>query len=161
MMPAFAESVLGVGAVGLGVLLAAGALGSLVGTLMAARFGRQQRGRLLAATAIALPLLVMLFAQTDTLWLACVLLVGIGAILLVLQILAITIVQVQIEDRVRGRVMTLYSQLHAGSDTMGNVGVGALAVYVGLPFALAAAGGVALCYALALWARMPAVRAEE
>ncbi|MEX1020513.1 MAG: MFS transporter [Litorilinea sp.] len=157
MMPAFAESVMGVGARGLGLLMAAGALGSVIGTVIVARVGSRQRGRMLAAVAIALPVLMVGFAQSRALWLVCLLLVGIGAAILVLQSLAVTIVQIQTEDRVRGRVMTLYSQLHAGSDTLGNVGVGALAVYVGLPLALAAAGVGALLYAAVLWLRMPSV----
>lgn len=161
MMPAFAESVLGVGAVGLGVLMAAGALGSVVGTVLIARWGSRQRGKRLALMAVILPLLVILFAHSGSMWVACLLLVGIGATLLVLQSLAVTIVQVETEDRVRGRVMTLYSQLHAGSDTMGNVGVGALAVYIGLPLALLVAGGAAFCFAALLWLRMPSVARHD
>lgn len=155
MMPAYAEAVLGVGAVGLGILMAVGALGSIIGTAAVARLGAHGRGRILTVGSIVLPLLVMAFAFSRNMVLACVLLVGIGAALLVVQSLAITLVQVNIPDRVRGRVMTIYSILHAGSDTGGNLAVGWLATAIGLPLALGLAGAGALLYALGLRAALP------
>ena len=150
MMPAFAQDVLHTDAVGLGLLLSAGALGSVLGTVVMARVGRRARGVTLALAALALPVLVASFAGARTLWLACALLVGVGALLLVVQSLAITLVQLNIADRVRGRVMSVYSLLHAGSDTMGNVAIGSVAVWIGLPWALAAGAGLALLYATGL-----------
>jgi MFS family permease len=161
LMPAFAADVVHTDAVGLGLLLAAGALGSVVGTLLMAWLGRHARGRSLGLAALLLPLLVGGFAATRSLWLACVMLVGIGAALLVVQSLAITLVQVNITDRVRGRVMSVYSLLHAGSDTVGNAAVGSAAVLFGLPWALAAGAGLALIYAAGVWLALPNVRRLE
>ena len=62
---------------------------------------------------------------------ACALLVAIGFALLILQSLSITLVQLNTPDRVRGRVMTIYSMLHAGADTAGNMVIGAIAVPLG------------------------------
>jgi MFS family permease len=158
LMPAFAGEVLGVDAVGLGILLAAGALGSVLGTAVVAQVGRHRRGRTLAWMGFALPCLVAGFALTRQLWSSSLLLVGIGVGLLILQSLAITLVQMNILDRVRGRVMSIYSLLHAGSDTLGNVVVGSAALVLGLPVALAAGGLLALLFAIALWVLLPAVR---
>lgn len=157
MMPAFAEDVVQAGSIGLGILLAAGALGSVLGTIAVAKLGARHRGRTLTIASIALPLSVLVFGFTDSLWIACLLLVIIGLALLVLQSMAITLVQVQTENRVRGRVMTIYSQLHAGADTMSNVLVGAMAVYTGLPAALALGAAVSLVYAAGLRLALPAV----
>ncbi len=105
-----------------------------------------QRGRTLTVVSLLLPALVMAFAFTTSLWAACICLVLIGLTLLILQSLTITLVQVHIDNRVRGPVMSLYSQLHAGSDTMGNVMIGGIAGYIGLPVALAGrSGGLDLC----------------
>jgi MFS family permease len=161
MMPAFAQEVLGVGAVGLGVLMAAGALGSVLGTVVVARLGRRQRGRSLWSMGLLLPCLVALFATTRQLWSSGLVLVGIGIALLIVQSLAITLVQVHISDRVRGRVMTLYSLLHAGSDTLGNVAVGSAAVVLGLPLALAAGGLIALVWVAGVGWVQPALRRLE
>ncbi len=161
MMPAFAQDVLHTDAVGLGLLLAAGALGSVLGTLLMAWLGRRARGKVLALAALMLPLLVAGFAGMRSLWTACAMLVAIGAVLLVVQSLAITLVQLNIADRVRGRVMSVYSLLHAGSDTLGNAAIGSAAVLIGLPVALALGGAVSLAYAVGVWLALPNVRRLE
>lgn len=158
MMPAFAREVLRTDAVGLGILMAAGALGSVLGTGVVGVVGEHRRGRTLALVALCLPVGVVGFARMSELWAACLMLVLIGVGLLILQSLAITLVQVSIPDRVRGRVMSIYSLLHAGSDTMGNVAVGTVAVWVGLPTALAMAGGAALVYAVGVYRYWAGVR---
>jgi MFS family permease len=161
MMPAFAEDVLGRGSIGLGVLLAAGALGSVVGTIAVSRLGTHRRGRTLMAVSLLLPALVVGFALSKNILVACLLMVGVGMVLLVLQSLTITLVQIRIPDRVRGRVMSLYSMLHAGSDTAGNLLVGGSAVYLGLPLALTLGGLAALIYALGLLIAVPALRRQD
>jgi MFS family permease len=158
MMPAFAQDVLGTGAVGLGLLLAAAALGSVIGTALVARLGVRRQGRSLAAASLLLPGLVAGFALSRSLPVACLVLVALGLALLVLQSLAITLVQINIPDRVRGRVMSLYSQMHAGSDTLGNALIGGLAVPLGLPLALGLGAAAALLYALGLRIAMPSLR---
>jgi hypothetical protein len=101
--------------------------------------------------------LVAGFAFAQNLLLASLLLVALGVALLILQSLTITLVQIHIADRVRGRVMSIYSQFHAGSDTLGNVLIGSLAVYIGLPWALCAGGAAAILYALGLRIVAPAI----
>src|SRR5690606_26368648 len=125
-----------------------GALGSVIGTFVVSYVGAHKRGHTLAVVAMLLPPAVALFAAVRSLWLSCLILVLIGIALLIVQSLAITLVQLHIADRVRGRVMSIYRLLHAGSDTMGNVAVGAVAVWLGLPLALAVGAGIAICYAV-------------
>ena len=161
MMPAFAEDVLGKGSIGLGALLAAGALGSVIGTIAVARLGTGRRGHTLAAVSLLLPALVIVFALSRNMLVACLLVFGVGMLLLVLQSLVITLVQIRIPDRVRGRVMSLYSMVHAGSNTAGNLLVGASAVYLGLPQAMALGGLAALIYAVGLSIAVPALRRQE
>jgi predicted MFS family arabinose efflux permease len=158
LMAAFAEEVIGTDTVGLGVLMAAGALGSVLGTFIVARLGQAQRGRTLVIVAALLPITVALLASVRTLWLGCVILVLIGIALLIVQSLTITLVQLHIADRVRGRVMSIYSLFHAGSDTLGNVAVGTAAVWLGLPLALGGGAALALLYALVLALFFPALR---
>lgn len=157
LMPAFAEEVAGVGAVGLGILMAAGALGSILGTILVARWGRHHRGKTLTLTSFLLPVLVAVFALTRQVWAACLVLVAIGIVLLLIQSLAITLVQLHTENRVRGRVMSVYSLLHAGSDTLGNVVVGSVAVPLSLPAALGLGALAALLCAVGLRVALPGV----
>lgn len=146
MMPAYAKDIMGVDSIGLGILLSAVALGSVLGTIGAARLGTNRRGRSLMIASFILPLLVVAFAQAPGMAAACLILVGVGFILLILQSLAITLVQLNTPDRVRGRVMTIYSMLHAGSDTGGNLVIGTLAVQLGLAMALTLGSAVALLF---------------
>lgn len=158
LMAAFAEDVLRVDTVGLGILMAAGAFGSVIGTFVVSYLGHHRRGRTLAVVGMLLPLCVAMFSFVQSLWLGCVILVLLGIALLIVQSLTITLVQLQISDRVRGRVMSIYSLLHAGSDTMGNVAVGAVAVWIGLPLALLLGASLAFCYAIAVVLFVPAIR---
>jgi MFS family permease len=115
----------------------------------------------LTACGFLLPFLVVGVAFSQSMWMAIPFLVAAGLVLLVLQSLAITLVQVHIPDNVRGRVMTIYSMLHAGADTGGNVIVGSLATVVGLPVALTIGAGLALGYSAIVWLFMPVVRRLE
>lgn len=161
MMPAFARDVLGTNTVGLGLLLAAGALGSVIGTAVIAKLGKRQRGRSLLIVCLMLPLTVMGFAFSRNILLASLLMVLVGLVLILVQSLAITLVHSSITDQVRGRVMSLYSMVHAGADTAANVMVGGLALYLGLPLALCLGGALALFIASTLWAIVPAIRRLE
>jgi hypothetical protein len=136
MMPAYAKEIMGVGSIGLGILLSAVALGSVLGTFGAARLGKNKRGRNLVIASFILPMLVIGVAFAPNMVVACLMLVSVGFMLLVLQSLGITLVQLHTPDRVRGRVMTIYSMLHAGFDTGSNFVIGALAVPIGLSLAL-------------------------
>ena len=158
MLPAYADRILHTDATGLGILMAAGAFGSVLGTLLVAKISSAARGRNLTLVSLVLPLLIIGFAWTTTLVWACLLLIAVGAALLVLQSLAITLVQLQIPNEVRGRVMSIYSMLHAGSDTGGNVVVGWLGAYLGLPLALGLGGVVAFLYACGLRWALPTVK---
>ena len=158
LMPAYAEEVMQVGSVGLGILLAAGALGSVLGTVGSVRLGTDQRGRNLVISAMALSVLVVFFAHAPNMWVACLILIALGFMLLILQSLAITLVQLNTPDRVRGRVMSIYSMLHAGADTGGNLVIGTLAVPLGLTTALTLGGIVALLFGVTLSFALPKVR---
>jgi MFS family permease len=158
LMPAFAQDVMGTNTVGLGLLLASGALGSVIGTAVVARLGQKQRGRSLLFACLLLPLMVMGVAFSRNMVLAGLLMVMVGLMLIIVQSLAITLVHLAITNQVRGRVMSLYSMVHAGSDTAANVVIGGLALNLGLPWALFAGGALALFITGTLWVIMPTIR---
>jgi uncharacterized membrane protein AbrB (regulator of aidB expression) len=57
--------------------------------------------------------------------------------------------------------MSLYSMVHAGSDTMANVMVGGLAQGIGIPIAMTLGGILALVVSGVLWLVIPSVRQLE
>ena len=158
LMPAFAEDVMVTNTVGLGLLLAAGALGSVIGTVVVGRLGQKQRGRSLLLACLLLPLMVIGVASSRNMVLAGLLMVMVGLMLIIVQSLAITLVHLRITNQVRGRVMSLYSMVHAGSDTAANVMIGGLAVNLGLPGALIVGGVLALLITGTLWVALPTIR---
>jgi MFS family permease len=159
MMPAFAQDVLGTSTVGLGLLLAAGALGSVIGTaVVASRVGRWRRGRSLRLACVLLPIMVMGVACSKNIVLAGIFVAMVGLLLIIVQSLAVTLVHVGITDQVRGRVMSLYSMVHAGADTASNLMVGGLAITLGLPLAIGLGGALALFIAGIFGLTMPAIR---
>jgi MFS family permease len=158
MMPAFTEDILAAGPVGLGLLLGAGGVGALLSTIAVSRLGQHNRGLTLTITSFLLPLTVIGFAVTRSLWAACLLLVAHGMVLLMLYTMANTLVQVNVPDRVRGRVMSIYALLNGGGSKSSGMVVGGLAEYLGLPLILSLSGVLSVLFALGLYVVMPAVR---
>jgi MFS family permease len=158
LMPAYADQAMSADAVGLGILLAASALGAILGTIAVARMGQSRRGRSLTFSAFVLPLLVFSVALATNMVMAILTLIAVGFVLLILQSMSITLVQLHTPDRVRGRVMTIYSILHAGADTGASFIIGTLATVVGLQLAYAIGGGVALLFMLIVTLALPGIR---
>lgn len=158
MMPAFAEDVVRTNSIGLGLLLTAAGLGSLIGTAVVARLGRGRRGRTLMITSGVLPVLVIGFAASRSMLTACLFLVAHGVALLVLHAMANTLVQVNAPDRVRGRVMSIYFLLNAAGPKVGQMLIGGLAESWGLPLVIGLSGIFSILYTLGLGATMPSVR---
>ena len=157
LMSAYATDVMRSGAVGLGTLMAAGALGSVVGTAVVAHLGQRRRGHTLLWSSFLLPVLIVGIGVSRNMIMAAIFLFAAGLVLLLLQSLVITLVQLHIADQVRGRVMSLYSMAHAGADTMGTALIGGLAVHLSLPLALSLGGVAALVYALIIAIVLPAL----
>jgi MFS family permease len=161
MMPAYAQEVLGTTEVGLGLLLASSALGALLSTMVVARMGAGRRGRTLTACSFVVPLLLIGFAFSRSVPVSCLVMLGIGLVQSILHAMATTLVQVNVPDRVRGRVMSLNGMLIIGTPKMMGVLIGALAEHLGLPPTLGLFGIVALVYALGISAFLPSIRSLD
>jgi MFS family permease len=158
MMPAFAEDVLQTGAIGLGLLLSSSATGAVIGALFVARLGASRRGRTLTVSSFLLPLLLIGFAASRSLPLACSILLGIGLVQCVLQAMATTLVQLNVPDRVRGRVMSLYGMLIVGAPKLAGVLIGGIAEPLGLPPTIILCSIAVFVYAIGVYVFVPTVR---
>jgi MFS family permease len=158
MMPAFAEDVLKASSIGLGLLLTSAGLGSVLGTAVVARVGKDRRGRTLMVASFVLPLLSIAFAFSRFMLVACFLLLVHGVVLLVLHAMANTLVQVNVPDQVRGRVMSIYFLLNAGGPKVGQTVIGGLAEFLGLPVVIALSGVFSILSALGVYFGLPSVR---
>lgn len=157
LIPLFARAVLHRGASGYGFLMSALGLGSLLAALTLALAGRQPRlGRVVAAAA-GFSLLQLAVAASHTYALTLALLVAAGYCGVLFMATANTIVQTASPPELRGRVMSLYITLFAGSTPIGSLAIGALAHAYGAPPAMAIGAGISAlgsAYGLQRWWRL-------
>jgi predicted MFS family arabinose efflux permease len=126
---------------------------------MLAAVGYKGRGgRWLTIGTVAYPALVLVFVSVRTLPLAIAALVGVGWGGIVLYTSANTLIQAQVPDAFRGRVMSIYSMLMFVGMPVGALWAGMLAQAIGAPLTLALNAGIGLLCALLFWLRAPELR---
>jgi len=157
--PLLARDVLDIGASGFGTLMASLGVGSLAGALALAFAGRNPtRGRILLMAAIfggfelALAFAAMLRAPLP---LVMPLMAAVGFSMSTTMAQANTLVQTNSPDALRGRVMSIYMTVFAGSTPLGAAVAGGVAEWGGAPAAIAVGGAVSVLAALgvAVWHR--------
>ncbi len=153
VLPLVASDVLNGGPETLGFLGAAGGAGSLVSAMSLAFGGRATLARMLLGAAVVGASTIALAASgLVAVSLLIIFVNGWGVVAMAAT--ANTIVQTTTPDRLRGRVMSVYTTVFVGSAPLGNIAVGAIAAMLGIATALAIGGLVALvCVVLgAAWA---------
>ncbi len=143
ILPLLARYVLDAGAVGLGVLTSAVGLGSLVAALAFASARRTSEVVLLGA-AFIFSALLLLVGLSSWLPLTLVLLCLMGGIGVVYTASANTGLQLSAPGELRGRVMSLYFLLFAGTTPIGGFLVGVLAARLGVQPTVSLMGGISL-----------------
>ena len=147
VMPSLARDVLGTGAQGFGFLMAASGVGSLASALVIA-FGRRPGIRVLIGGATVLGVLEVVLAASRSMPLSLVAMFGIGAGGIAMAMTANTAIQLAVPDALRGRVMSVYTTVFAGSTPVGGLAFGALAGAFGAAWAVLAGGAAVLAIAL-------------
>lgn len=161
LMPIFAAEVYGGGPDMLGFLMGAAGCGGVVGMLaLASR--RDVRGltRWVTAASLCAGLGVLVFALSPWLPLSLAALAVTGFGIVVNGMSVSTMIQTIVDDRMRGRIMGIFSMAFLGMYPLGSLAGGALASVIGAPATLAIGGGICTIAALLLWRRMPALRAH-
>ncbi len=132
-MPAFVEQVLGQGALAYGWVTTATGIGAVTGALAIANHGGTDwRGKWLVAASFGFPIVLAIFGFTPFLPASLALAFGLGLGFMVEFTMINTLLQTRVEDRLRGRVMALYSLTFFGFTPFGNLAVGALSERIGL-----------------------------
>jgi MFS family permease len=137
LMPAFARDVLVRGANGYGILMSASGTGAFIGALVVATYGHLYAPRRLALGGIwlfSLALLALSLSRNFYLALACLLVAGFGMLLFFST--SNTVLQTIVPDEMRGRVMGVWSLVFGAMIPLGSLEVGAVAHWLGTPFAL-------------------------
>ncbi len=164
-LPLLARDELGTGAAGFGLLTSAMGAGSLLGALTLAVVGRTPRRGLMLALAGALGGLLLALATASELALPLLvvmpLLAAGGFAMTTTMALANTTVQTIAPDALRGRVMSVYMTIFAGTAPFGALIAGSVANRFDAPISVAGGGLVTLIAAFGVaalsrrWALAP------
>jgi MFS family permease len=151
LLPIYADQYFAAGSTGYGLLSAAHGAGALVGTFtiatVAYRIARPGISVLVAAALLGVELMV--FSMARGLWLAVPVLVLVGFANTFYLTQVSTFLQQHVPDRLRGRVLSLYS-LCWNLMPLGGLLAGALAAAVNARFAVLVGGAMVAANALAL-----------
>jgi MFS family permease len=159
IVPILARSVLEIGAPGLGLLMAAIGFGSLSGALAVAMLRRPRTIVVIGGAAAlgALSIVAGVVSGSGAPWAAVITgiaLFGAGFGAIAMAATANASIQTSTPPALRGRVMSVYTTVFAGSTPIGGLGTGAVVSLIGAPGTLIVAGGLALiatAYAAARW----------
>lgn len=162
LMPVFARDVVDAGVEGLGVMMSAPGLGTVIGAFTLASLGSfRRKGALVIVSGISLGVILVAFAYSRSFYTSTMLLVLVGGLAILTSSTINTLLQLTVEDRLRGRVMSMYTLSMLGMHPLGQLPLGALAEVAGAPLAVslgALAMGAAIL--IALWA-VPQIRRLE
>jgi MFS family permease len=161
LMPVFADQILHGGARGLGILMGATGVGALLGAAsLAARVGVKGLGRLIAMCAAGFGVSLILFASSKIFWLSTVLLLPVGFSMMVQMASSNTLIQAMTPDRLRGRIMSVYSMMFMGLAPFGALSAGAVAHRIGAPWTVVLGGVACIAGAILYGTHLPHIRAE-
>ena len=161
LMPIFAAEVFRGGADTLGVLIGAAGAGGIAAMLvLASRKDVRGLTAWIAGSALAAGVALAVFSYSTwfVLSLAMISIVGFAALTVAMGVS--TIIQTIVEDRMRGRVMGLFTVSFMGMFPLGSLAAGAVADRIGPQHTLAAGGVACVLAALWLWRRLPELRSH-
>src|SRR4029077_4657697 len=161
LMPIFADRILHGGARGLGLLMGATGVGALLGSLaLASRQTVRGLGTWVWIAAVTFGSSLILFSISRNFWVSFALLVPAGCGMMVQMGAPNTLLQVMSPDRLRGRVMALYSMMFIGMSPIGALMGGSIAAKIGAPWTVGIGGSACLVGGLVFARHLPSIRGE-
>ncbi|MGH2573700.1 MAG: MFS transporter [Actinomycetota bacterium] len=161
LLPVFAAEVFGRGAEEFGVLAAALGVGSFLGALLLARVGSRVSQASIAATLVCLSATLILFASIGVYAVGVLLMVLYGTAFLFLVAGTNSAIQLQVEEGMRGRVISMWMLAFGAFYPAGSLVAGIAAEAWGAPVTTIAGAAVCAAWGLILLGRSagPAGRA--
>jgi MFS family permease len=161
LMPIFADRILHGGAQALGWLMGFTGVGALGGALLlATRRNLKGLGTWVAFAALSFGVCLMAFSLSKSLALSAAILIPAGFSMMIQMGSSNTLIQSMVPDRLRGRVMSVYSMMFMGMAPIGSLMAGAAASRFGAPATVAAGGLICMTAAGIFRLRWPAIRAH-
>ncbi len=161
LLPAWATDVLHGDVTTNGLLVSARGFGALVSALMLASMSRSKiQGKYWAAGSLVLPVALFFFAWVRWLPLSLAVLAAAGWALMMITNNSNVMIQTEVRDELRGRVMGVYTMVFNGAIPIGALLAGALAQKIGAPFtAVVCAAALFVCAVIA-WIFFPDIRRQ-
>jgi MFS family permease len=144
LLPLFATGVLHLEADGYGALFAAMGIGSLAGSLTLAIMRRRRAIPLMLGGGVVFSFLLVAIAASRSVWLAAPLILAAGYFSMLMINTINAAVQANVSDALRGRVMSFYVTVFAGSAPLGGLFAGFVAETWGTPAAFVAGATLSL-----------------
>jgi MFS family permease len=162
LLPIFGRDIWRAGAEGYGMLLSAAGGGAVFGAFGLASFRRwSHQGAIMLISGFIFSLSLVAFALSRSIWAGLALLFIAGVTSTVFSTIISTFIQFSVPNELRGRVMSLYTVTLIGLPSLGALGSGALADWLGgiqgAPRAVllgAAAMGIVLVFVVPVFSRL-------
>ncbi|GAB2854199.1 MFS transporter [Hymenobacter ruber] len=152
LLPVFAKDVFHGAAGTFGWLNSLSGLGSLVGAFyLASRPAENRRPQLITYAALVFCASIVAFALSPVLGLALVFITLSGTGMMMFIAGTNTAIQTNVDDHMRGRVLSYYVMAFQGIQPLGALLVGWLARHIGAPHTVLLQGAAGLVVALAFW----------
>ena len=150
-----ASDVLSLGPEGLGLLMTSAGIGSLAGTLSVTRLNNlPKRGRIVLWGLAFFAVMIITYGLSSNYLLSIVAIAFVGLGYGIGANMNDQLIQLNVEEEYRGRVMAAYSSIW-GLSPAGGLLAGALANVIGLQWAVALNGLIVLLYVVYLWIWSP------
>ncbi len=151
VLPLFATDVLHAGPAGFGLISSAIGFGALVSALWLAWGNKKPNIQSMLLGAIIFCVLEAAFALSHLYVLSLILIAAVGFAQITFSATANTTLQTVTPDHLRGRVMSVYMLVFAGSMPIGNLFTGGLAHLYGAPISLLAGASISFIAAIVGW----------
>jgi MFS family permease len=159
LMPIFAVQVLHGGPHTLGLLMGASGVGALISALsLAVRKSVVGLGRMIAISAIAFGVGLILFGLSRAMWFSMLMMLVTGFGMMQGMAASNTIIQTVVPEDRRGRVMSYYTMAFVGMAPFGSLLAGGLAHVLGAPHTVIITGSVVIAGGVWFATRLSAIR---
>lgn len=152
LVPIYAKQNLGQEALGYGILMTSMGIGSLIGALTLAASSKTGPKKLvLLSGALGMSLFTAILGFTGNYIFACVLLMVVGFFAITFTGSVNSTIQLNSDDNMRGRVMSVFSLVFGGVTPIGSLYAGKLAESAGAPLCIAISGVIGIIASAAVW----------
>ncbi len=159
LIPAWAVNVLHGDVTTNGLLFSARGLGSLLGGLMIATIGsRGFRGKIWTVGSFVLPVAMLVFGTATHVPFSLFMIAIIGWSIISVVNVSNALIQANASDEMRGRVMSFYTLIFIGGQTLGGLLTGVLAEKINEPFVVYLSAGMLALTAILTYVLKPFLR---